>query len=173
MIACPNTSSTSNTPKGHLRRRLLTRLATLLMVGVLPVSSVLAEGQGPYQGIQKVEVFTHMDIPLQLVKNPPFELKVYRLDGYQRGNQAMDRLTPKGLSFAERQAWQKHYADTHKEFTDKWGDLAAEAVFGASIYRRYNSRGIVPLIVINERWLAYETNDVNKAIAAYRKQEHN
>ena len=167
MIACPNR------PNVFLRRRLLTRLAALLMAGSLPVSAVLAEGKDTYQDIQKVEVFTHMDIPLQLVKNPPFELKVYRLDGFLRGNQAMDRLTPKGLTYAERQAWQKTYADTHKEFTDKWGDLAAEAVFGASIYRRYNSRGIVPLIVINEKWLAYEATDVNKAIAAYRKLERN
>lgn len=170
MIACPNTPRTAY---ALLRRRIVNRLGALLLVGALPTSAVLAEGKGPYQGIQKVEVFTHMDIPLQLVKNPPFELKVYRLDGFLRGNQAMDRLTPKGLSSAERQAWQKNYADTHKEFTDKWGDLAAEAVFGASIYRRYNSRGIVPLIVINEKWLAYEATDVNKAIAAYRKLERN
>lgn len=163
----------STSSNAATRRLLMAKVFAVFLTISVPCAGALAQDKSRYEGIQKVEVFTHMDIPLQLVKNPPFELKVYRLDGFLRGNQAMDRLTPKGLSFAERKAWQKNYAETHKEFADKWGDLGAEAVFGASIYRRYNSRGIVPLIVINGQWLAYEATDVNKAIAAYRKQERN
>ncbi|AOW13405.1 hypothetical protein LPB72_10240 [Hydrogenophaga crassostreae] len=159
--------------KAPNRRACLIRLSTLVLVACTSFASVFAQSTDRYQVIQKVEVFTHMDVPIRSPKTPPFELKVYRLDGFRKSTEALDRLTPKGLFFPEKRDWQKQYIETHPEFNLQWVDVAAESLVGMQAFRRYQSRGFVPVIVINGSWVLNGESDVDKAIKAYRQQERN
>ena len=159
-------------PSTLSRRGALARLVALLAIGA-PGALAHAGGQGRYAGIQKVEVFTHVDVPITQPKKPPFELKVYRLDGMIQADAAMDRLTPKNLSRTERVAWQKNYAATHPEFTKKWDPLIGEAFGGMILWRDHYSikaHGRIPAIVINGDWVMINETDVDRAIGRFHAQ---
>ena len=154
------------------RRTVVTRLV-LLVAMAAPGTMLHAEGLGRYRGIQKVEVFTHAEVPITQPKKPPFELKVWRLDGYVRAKEALNKLTPKNLTNAQKKEWQTNHNKAHPEFEEKWVDAMVESIEGDQVWRRGYSakaRGRVPAIVINGDWVMINETDVDRAIARYQAQ---
>ena len=154
------------------RRTVLAGLVLLVAIGA-PGALVHAEGQNRYAGIQRVEVFTHAGASITKPKKPPFELKVWRLDGYARANEALNKLTPKNLTYAQKTVWQSNYNKAHPEFNDKWVDAIVESMAGNQVWRRgydAKARGRLPAIVINGDWVLIEETDVDRAIARFQAQ---
>lgn len=154
-------------------------IAILLVLMAFAASLAWAEGalrapatNGPYRGITKVELFTNWDTQLKLPKNPPFELKVYRMDAFAAMNQDLENKTPRGLTYDQKKAWQVQYRKEHKAETDRWMDMFESSMVGSERLKQYNLRFRVnPGVVINEgQWAGQGEPDLDKVIAQFQKE---
>ena len=154
-------------------------VALLLVLMVFTVSLGWAQAPrskptttGPYRGITTVELFTNWDTQLKLPKNPPFELKVYRMDAFAAMNQDLENKTPRGLTYDQKKAWQVQYRREHKAETDRWMDMFESSMVGSERLKQYNLRFRVdPGVVINEgQWAGQGEPDLDKVIAQFQKE---
>ena len=117
-------------------------------------------------------MFTNVGTNLNLPKNPPFALKVYRMDAFQAMNQGLEDKTPRGLTYDQKKAWQDEYVKTHKAEFDRWTDMVGQAMAGGERLQRYQLRiRINPGVVINEgQWAVQGEPDIAKVIAQYQQE---
>ena len=131
-----------------------------------------AATSGPYRGITLLEVYTNVDSQIKLPKNPPFEVKVYRMDAIHVMNQALESRTPKGLDYDQKKAWQNDYVKRHQAEFDRYAEMVAQALEGGSRLEDYRIRfRINPGVVINRgEWATQGEHDINKVIAQFQRE---